>query len=330
MSKLQPAIPPVVESLSISAAGGVCQGHGFGRHPGLSRQVDRLPPALAALLIQVIASALTLALHCVATIVALDAPWTFWALVQAGVAVLLATACGQPQWWVIMHSLFAPAALLLDQVGPPPWVYLSGAFVLALTNSNSLRDRVPLFLSSGAACDRLLALLPPDTPIRFVDIGCGFGGVVSAVGRERPTLDCLGLETAWLPYLVCRLRCAASPNHVRVSRSDLWRHSLGDADVVYAYLSPVPMARLWRKLAAEMRPGALFISNSFAVPGVQPDSAIPIDDATGSVLYVYRIGGAASVPTAAAARGGAASVPTVAVAWDAVAAVTTAASAARS
>jgi hypothetical protein len=270
---------------------------GFGAQRNLVRGMDQLPPALGGLLVQVVATAVTLAIYCLAGIAALEAPWTFWALVQAALAVLLATAAGQAQWWVLMHSMFAPAALLLGQFSPPPWIYLGCAALLAVTNGNALRERVPLFLSSRAARARLLDILPADEPIRFVDVGCGFGGVVASVGRERPTRECLGLETAWLPYLVSRLRCALSPNHVTVARRDLWQHDLSGADIVYAYLSPVPMARLWRKVVAEMRPGALFISNSFAVPGVPVTASFEIDDAPGSVLYVYRLpGGDAAAP----------------------------------
>jgi len=270
---------------------------GVGRHRLLARRIDRLPPALAGLLVQVVATALTLAIYCIAGVAALEAPWTFWAFVQAALAVLLATAGGQAQWWVVMHSMFAPAALLLSQVSAPPWIYLGCAALLAITNGNALRERVPLFLTSRAARVRLLDILPQDRPVRFIDVGCGFGGVVSTVGRERPTRECLGLETAWLPYMVSRLRCALSPNHVTVARRDLWQHDLSEADVVYAYLSPVPMARLWRKVVAEMQPGTLFISNSFEVPGVEPSARFEIDDATRSVLHVYRI---AAADTAAA------------------------------
>jgi hypothetical protein len=51
------------------------------------------------------------------------------------------------------------------------------------------------------------------------------------------------------------------------------------------------MERLWRKVVAEMRPGTLFISNSFAVPGIEPLVSHEVDDATGSVLHVYRLPG---------------------------------------
>jgi hypothetical protein len=48
------------------------------------------------------------------------------------------------------------------------------------------------------------------------------------------------------------------------------------------------MAKLWDKVRREMRPGTLFVSNSFAVPGNEPDRVVPLDGA-GSGLYVWRL-----------------------------------------
>jgi len=127
------------------------------------------------------------------------------------------------------------------------------------------------------------------TSSRILDAGCGTGGVVIEVAREVPTLGCTGLETAWLPWLVARLRCAVAPNGARALRHDLWHYPLSSVDVLYAYLSPVPMGRLWDKACAEMASGSLFISNTFEVPGAAPETSVPVDDLTGAVLHLYRI-----------------------------------------
>ena len=49
------------------------------------------------------------------------------------------------------------------------------------------------------------------------------------------------------------------------------------------------MTRLWDKARREMRPGALFVSNTFAVPGVAPAYTLPVGDRMRSVLYVWRM-----------------------------------------
>ena len=49
------------------------------------------------------------------------------------------------------------------------------------------------------------------------------------------------------------------------------------------------MTALWEKVQSEMQPGSIFISNSFAVPGVEPDEVIELDNDRASALFVWRI-----------------------------------------
>ena len=58
-------------------------------------------------------------------------------------------------------------------------------------------------------------------------------------------------------------------------------------DVVYAFLSPVPMPALWSKVCREMRPGSRFISHSFEVPGETPQRTIPVAGREGARLLVW-------------------------------------------
>jgi hypothetical protein len=70
----------------------------------------------------------------------------------------------------------------------------------------------------------------------------------------------------------------------------LFAHDWQHYDLVYAFLSPVPMAAVWRKARAELRPGSLLVSNSFPLPEREPDALIEVGDRRRTVLYVYRIG----------------------------------------
>jgi len=68
---------------------------------------------------------------------------------------------------------------------------------------------------------------------------------------------------------------------------DFWEENLSAYDVVYAFLSPVPMSELWQKAKREMRAGSVFVSNTFRVDGEAPDSVIPLGGGRRS-LYVWR------------------------------------------
>jgi len=77
--------------------------------------------------------------------------------------------------------------------------------------------------------------------------------------------------------------------HCQVQWGDLWPCDLGQYDVVFAYLSPVPMEQLWNKVKREMRPGTVFISNTFEVPDHPPPQTFTVDDMHRSTQYIWQL-----------------------------------------
>ena len=97
----------------------------------------------------------------------------------------------------------------------------------------------------------------------------------------------MSYENAPATWLVGRVRTAAIAN-CSWRWGDLWQADLAAYDVVYAFLSPAPMAALWEKVVREMRPGSLFISNSFALPERDPDQVVDVPGTPVRSLYCYR------------------------------------------
>ena len=56
-----------------------------------------------------------------------------------------------------------------------------------------------------------------------------------------------------------------------------------------SFLSPAPMERLFAKAKAEMKPGSLFISNSFHVPNEPPTRIVELDDKRQTQLFVWEL-----------------------------------------
>lgn len=195
-------------------------------------------------------------------------------VLYGGLAILLSAWLGLPRWWWPIQALCLPAALALLHLEVPSWVYLLIFLLLLLIYWNAGSDRVPLYLSSQAAWGAVAQLLPAG-PFTFVDLGCGLGGLLGFLARQRPESSFCGVESAPLPLLASWLRLRGRPN-CQVRRADLWQVGLSEFGVVYCFLSPEPMAELWRKAQAELQPGSLFISNSFAVPGVSPDFTVEV------------------------------------------------------
>jgi hypothetical protein len=49
------------------------------------------------------------------------------------------------------------------------------------------------------------------------------------------------------------------------------------------------MPALWAKARREMRPGSLFVSLAFDVPGVEPEEIVPVSDQARHTLYVWKM-----------------------------------------
>lgn len=248
-------------------------------------------PAVLALLAQLGAALLVLlGLLLYGQVTGQRAPLLVAGLLQGLLAAALGQWAGLARWWLALNALFVPGLLLLDGQSLPAGFWLGGLLLLALLNWNSLRERVPLYLSGRRTRDRLVELLG-EQPATFalVDLGCGFAGTLCQLASRYPRARLVGYETAPLVFLVAWLRCLPRRN-CRVYFRSLWQAELAAFDAVYCFLSPAPMPALWAKARAEMRPGALLVSNSFSVPGMAPERVIEVGDWRRSRLLIWQPG----------------------------------------
>lgn len=248
------------------------------------------PPAIEALLWQTAATVLVAGIVLLADI---EAPG---AAIASSIGLLAALATwlrGLDRWWLLIQLLFAPAIWLFLQLQMSPLAYFGAFALLALVYWSTFRTQVPLFLSGRDVWRAVASLLPPadaQRPLHFIDLGSGLGGLLGWLGRNRPDGSYVGIEVAPLPALLSRLRFAAfGPANVQVNWGSFWERDLAPFDVVFAFLSPVPMPELWLKASREMRPGSLLVSCSFDVPGHPPDHVIEVSDSRRSRLLVWRM-----------------------------------------
>jgi hypothetical protein len=211
------------------------------------------------------------------------------AFLQGSSAAMIARWFGAAGWQVVLHFVFVPTAALLLSVDLDPNWYLVAFLVLLLVYGGCYRTKVPIYLSSRATVEALLALLPQRKGFSFIDLGCGCGGVLRRLAKARPDGNYHGVEWAPLPFLLGKLRHVLASTGCRIRWDDFREHSLTGYDVVYVYLSPAPMEELWRKARKEMLPGSIFVSNTFAVPGVAPEAVVRVDDVDGGELLVWRM-----------------------------------------
>ena len=161
------------------------------------------------------------------------------------------------------------------------------AILLLLVYRGALSGQVPLYLSNADTAVALAELTADRSRLRFLDLGAGVGSILRPLATARPDAAFTGIENAPATWLAGRLRTAGLAN-CTWRWGDIWQARLADYDVVYAFLSPAAMPALWQKVRGEMHPGSLFISNSFAVPDVEPSFVVEVDDARQTRLYCYQ------------------------------------------
>jgi len=214
-------------------------------------------------------------------------PWLQTSLAIGGVALVFATLSRQPWWWRVIHAGFMPLVWLTQTLAIEPGWFLLAFILLMLVYRGALSGQVPLYLSNRQTVARLAELLAERGPCRFLDLGAGLGSTTVPLADFLPDSRFTGVENAPLTWLVGRFFCLGRPN-IDWRWADMWQTDLAEHDVVYAFLSPAPMADLWKKVEAEMQPGSLFVSNNFPVPGVVPSQVIEVACTPPRPLYCYQ------------------------------------------
>jgi hypothetical protein len=258
-----------------------------------------LPPALQALTAQVVGWGLAVGAMALGWLPA-GHPWRL-AVSQALAAAITARLLGSARWWLAIHLAFAPLLLAAAHLNLAPGWYLAAFLALLGVYWSSYRTQVPLYLSNRATVAAIAGLVPEDRPWRILDLGSGTGTLLRPLAAQRPLTSCVGLESAPAPCWIARLLGRDLPN-LRLRREDFWRHDWSGYDLIYAFLSPVPMPRVGEKARAELGPEALLVSNSFPIPDMEPDFVLDLDDRRRTRLYAYRPGKARAAKATGATK----------------------------
>ena len=247
----------------------------------------RLPPIVVALALLGVAAVVVGGANALLAGAGAALPPVLLGVLTGALGAALGRWAALDPWWMVIQFLF-PLGLIAAQGAPvPSWVWLVVFLGLVAVYWSTFRTQVPLYLSSTKVRQALVPLLPPGR-FTFMDVGSGVGGVLTDLAVLRPDGDYHGIESAPLPWFLSRARITLGRHrNCHAHWGSFWDADLSQYDVVFAYLSPVPMAALWEKVRAEMKPGATFISNTFVVAASRPDRTITVDDLHQSTLHVW-------------------------------------------
>ncbi len=204
-----------------------------------------------------------------------------------GVAFFLSVLVKNHYWWHFIHLVFMPGIYLSSTLHIHPIFFLFGFFILFFTSKGAIKDQVPLFLSNKKTNEELYKLVKKYEPKSFLDIGSGISTTLVYLAKRFIDMKISGVENSYLTYKIGTLRLKDYDN-AQVKLTNLWDTPLKEYDFIYAFLSPSPMEKLWVKIKSETNPGTIFVSNSFPVPNVNPETVIEVEG-TNRKLYVYQV-----------------------------------------
>ena len=211
-------------------------------------------------------------------------------IIWGAVAAAATLPMGLARWWLPVQAVAPVLMWIALDLQPPAWIFPVVFVALLAVYWNAIGEGVPLYLTNARTWEAVERLLPKRSDLMIADLGSGLGGTLWYLSEARTDCRFKGFETAPLVYLMSRIRQLAEPRpNLTIRFLSLWRADLGQFDVVYCFLSPAPMERLYAKAKREMKPGSLFISNSFAVPDVNPNEVVEVDDRRQTKLLVYRM-----------------------------------------
>ena len=243
-------------------------------------------PAVQALLLQCAAFVPTLSITWLLARAGFAPGYLAVALLQGAGAAALSWQRGLAPWWRPIQFLFPLAVLAAATLALPSWVFLAAFLFLLLLYWSTFRTQVPYFPSGRKVWAAVEGQLPAGRPLNVIDIGSGLGGLVLALARRRPESSISGIELAPLPWLASLLRARFTRSRARFMRGDYDELDFAAYDAVFAYLSPAAMSALWRKAAAEMRPGTMLMSYEFGIAEKAADLCIA-PQGGGPSLYIW-------------------------------------------
>ncbi len=211
----------------------------------------------------------------------------FLTLLIGVIASLISAIIKMPKWWIGLQLLFPVVIYSAIQLSINPIYYLVVFILLWLVFSNSFGNRVPLYLTNNKTRQALAKLIENIETVKFIDLGSGLGGNVVYMAKQANIIQSLGVETAPIPYIISKINSLI--NGGEIIAQDIWKTPLANFNVIYAFLSPEPMERLWEKILNEMSRDGVFISNSFAVPNIAPTEIWELSDSRKTQLYIYRL-----------------------------------------
>lgn len=101
------------------------------------------------------------------------------------------------------------------------------------------------------------------------DLGCGDGRLLFEA-EKNADINAKGYELAPIPYFFAKIQQFFLKSKTSIQMANFFSANLKDANIIFCYLSPDIMVKLYKKIKKECKKGTKIVSNTFSVRGVEP------------------------------------------------------------
>lgn len=179
------------------------------------------------------------------------------------------------------------------------WLALLVIFFLVMsTEYFSWRTGVPTVASFRPTRSKIIDALKAraaahkgSAPFSIIDLGSGHGQLAAQIARALPDAEVTGIEISFVAWAIaCLRKIIFGPKNMTFKCIDFWPYDCSKADAIVLFLTPNVIDRISQKLLAELKPGAIVVSNECALSGGWEPVEI-IDTGLYKVqIFVYRQG----------------------------------------
>jgi cyclopropane fatty-acyl-phospholipid synthase-like methyltransferase len=134
----------------------------------------------------------------------------------------------------------------------------------------SYEIQVPFVTTSSDNLKTVIELANIEPNQRIIDLGSGDGRVVIEFAKIGAIVDGYEIKEGLVHRSKERIANAGLEGKTTVYQKNFWDVDLSTYEIVYIYGMQSILGRLEKKLEAEMKPGAKFISNIFRLPHWKP------------------------------------------------------------
>jgi len=149
------------------------------------------------------------------------------------------------------------------------WVIVAGTFLLLATAMVSLFVQVPYVPSKMNVVRKMIKVAKLKKNDVVYDLGCGDGRLLLEAAKAKK-IQAKGYEAAPIPFLIAQFKNLIQNAHVNIYAKNFFNANLKDANVIFCYLGPETMAKLYKKMKKECKKGTRIISNTFSIHEAEP------------------------------------------------------------